>query len=99
MSKLTIITNNHARDIIYELTEAEKAEFDWIDFEVEDENYTFFRYRGQAYCLSEFMRIEKYHPNPEFAEWHGYMSDTFFSGIVIKFTADYDQIIVGHYYS
>ena len=102
MSELTIITNNHKREIVYywELTQAEKEEFDWIKDNEND--YTFFRYKGSTYCLSEFMRIEN-HSNADFMAWDGYSSDSFFSGILVKYldveTFDDGFIIAGWYMS
>jgi len=100
MSELTIITNNHRRDIIYwwELTEEEKAEFDYAT-----EESMFFRYKGSLYCLDDFMRIE-HHPNSDFASWDGYSPDGFSSGTVVKWPVedwgdlDTDYLIVGWYY-
>jgi hypothetical protein len=81
MSDLKIIGNGHCRDIIYywELTDDEREDLDWAD---EDE--AFFRYKDNVYALSEFMRISKQAPEPMQA-FDGYMSDSFFSGILIRY--------------
>ena len=108
MSELTIITNNHRRDIVYywELTDKEREEFDWIKEDRQDD-YMFFRYKGNVYCLSDFMRmgyVGGYY-NPVWAQWDGYSSDSFFSGILVKWPVeewgeiDTDHVIVGWYYS
>ena len=96
MSKPTIITNNLPRHTMdrYELTEKESAEFDYLP----DGEGTFFRYRGHVYDLGEFMRTDN-HDSP-FAAWHGYSSDSYFSGILIKLPEDdCDSVIVGRYCS
>jgi hypothetical protein len=98
---MQIITNNVPRDIVeaYELTKAEQAEFDFIDWtDVDNGNASpeFFRYRGQLYYLESEGR-------PSFAPgWDGYLSDSFFSGILFRFPVedgrpDYERIIVGTY--
>jgi len=96
MTELTIKTNYVPRDLIYgfELSETELAEFDYLE---EPENAEFFRYRGQVYDLGEFMRV----PDnvPEFGDWQGYASDTFFSGVLIKYAENYERVIVARYYS
>lgn len=96
---LTIITNGHSRDILCweELTVKEQSEFDWIEGASFD--YSFFRYKDEVYCLSEFMAIRD-HPNEEFSSWDGYMSDSYFSGVLVKYPQDdfNDGIIVGWYY-
>ncbi len=50
----------------------------------------FFKYEDRKYYLSEFMRCERV---PEcMEEFHGYASDSFFSGVVIKVSDDGDAI-------
>lgn len=97
---LIIKTNNQPRSIIYgyELTEKEQAEFDYIN---DIESAQFFRYRGNLYDLGEFMYIDRKRESlPEgFKHWHGYQSDSFFSGLLVKYTNDDDCVIVGTYYS
>ena len=107
---MKIITNNVPRNIIeaYELSEAEQKEFDYLDWEAlksGNDSASFFRYKGQLYDLGEIEMI------PAFAcdikGWNGYQSDSFFSGIVVKYPLDcdgicscenYDSVIVGRYY-
>ena len=99
MDDIKIITNHVPRPIVYgwELTDKERAEFDYYDDEELDSNM-FFRYKGHVYDLSDFERvtpmIRPFHPY-----WHGYMSDSFFSGILFRFVEDDDEsCIVGWYY-
>ena len=105
---LRIITNNHRREVLYwpELTQAEQREHDWIlESDTQDiDTVEFFRYKGWTYCLSDIMRVESYAP-VEFQGWDGYVSETFFSGILVKYAReddwgiDYDHVIVASYYS
>lgn len=96
-NKITIITNNKPRFIIYgfELTQKEKEEFDYYTNEELDDQ-TFFRYKGNIYCMDEFMRIEN---NPSLKGWDGYCSDSYFSGILVKIVENEETVIVGRYYS
>ena len=99
MSELVITTNSHRRPLEYweQLTEEEQKEFDWYD-PCKDTD-PFFRYKGRVYCLGEFMRTD------HFEGWDGYLMDTYFSGILIRWPVeewgdiDTDSIIVGWYYS
>lgn len=95
---MKITTNHIPRDVIYgfELTEEQKAEFDYLD-SIEDAS--FFAYRGNIYDLGEFMRIDaKREPClTHLAGWDGYSSDTFFSGIVVRYVDYYERVIVGTY--
>lgn len=97
---MKIITNNQPRDIIswYDLTEKEQKEFDYL---TEGEG-SFFRYKGWIYDLGEFMRIDtSIAPHPQrkdWEKWHGYASDSYFSGVLVRYTSDYDQVIVGQYF-
>ena len=96
---LDIITNHHRRPLIYhwELTAKELENFEYTT-----EESLFFRCRGELYTLDNFMRIEN-HPNSEFSSWDGYSSDSFFSGILVKYPRedwgefDHDHIIVATY--
>ena len=99
---MEIITNNKPRQLTYgyELSEREKVEFDYInpdDFDSHD----FIRYKGNVYDPDEFMRIDKCiapHPQREgWENWDGYMSDTFFSGILVKYVDSYSVIMATYY--
>ena len=88
---MKIKTNNQPRDILswYDLTPAEQKEFDYL----EDGEGSFFRYKDWVYDLGEAMRIEGV------AGWQGYYSGTAFAGVLIRYTSDCDQVIVGQYFS
>lgn len=96
--EIKIITNNVPRDLIdgFELTAKEREEFDFVNWDAVQEgsdSATFFRYRGSLRYLESEGR-------PEFAPgWDGYLSDSFFSGIVFRYVRkdDEDMIIVGTY--
>jgi hypothetical protein len=108
MSSITIRTNNVPRSVIYgyELTEKERAEFDYLE---DIDNAQFFRFKGSAYDIGEFSRIiatgsKRCHPmesdNPAFAGWAGYLSDSFFSGVLIKWVgSEFESLVVGQYFS
>lgn len=98
---ITIRTNNVPRFIIeaYELSAQEQAEFDWMDWEAieaGEDNAQFFRFKGQLYALSEFMRCGH---ACDIGGWDGYHSDSMFSGVLIRFTQDHEQVVVGQYFS
>jgi hypothetical protein len=98
---LHITTNNVPRLIIddYELTTAERSEFDYLHWDAIDageDSASFVRYKGRLYDLGEFMRST----DPELNEWDGYSLDTFFSGMLIRICRDdNDRVIVAQYYS
>jgi len=97
---MKIHTNNKPRLLTdaYQLIEKEREEFDYLDWEAIDsgnDSAAFFRYKGRLYDLGEFMRIED---NSELQGWHGYSSDSAFSGKLIKLCDDNDYIIVGRYF-
>lgn len=101
---IRIITNNVPRNLIYgyELGTEEMQEFIRVrefDYLTADDFQTheFFRYKGRVYDPSEFMTLTHNHPFPKC--WHGYSSDSFFSGILIRYTSDNEQVIVGTYFS
>ena len=89
---MQVITNHHEREIVYycELTDTERSEFDWNGA---DECH-FVRYKGNVVCISEFMRT-----NGHFPGWDGYESDSFFSGLLVKYSDDTDFVVMGWYMS
>jgi len=98
-----VTTNNVPRFTIdaYELTEAERAEFDYLDWPAIDEgreSATFVRYRGELYDLDQFTHVGPDAPEA-FRGWHGWLADTFFSGILIKLSGDGELATVARYYS
>lgn len=99
MSTETVIrTNNKPRPLIYgfELTDADRREFDYIDSDDFD-SHEFFRYRGRLYDPSEFLRIDK-GADSAMAKWQGYSADSYFSGLVIRYTEDLESVVVGFWY-
>lgn len=104
MADIVIRTNNVPRDFVdaWELSPKERAEFDYIDWQaIEDgrDSATFFRYKGVLYDLGEFHlgRVQMARSGSQFASWDGYMSDSFFSGLVIRLVDDGERCIVGRY--
>ncbi|CAB5237915.1 hypothetical protein UFOVP142_6 [uncultured Caudovirales phage] len=89
---LKVITNNVPRDLLTwgEIPESARAKFDYIK---EDDrwDYRFFSYRGQWYDANEFMRNNA--PSLD-RKWDGLNSDSFFSGIAIRYVQDYERIVV-----
>ena len=94
---MKIKTNNVPRHILYgcELPVSQRKEFDWLSDE-EFNEAKFVKYKGIYYALSEFMRCDN--AAPPLSNWQGYYSDSYFSGILIKFKGS-DSVIVGQYFS
>jgi hypothetical protein len=106
--KLTIKTNNHARELIPFADMPEKARKDF-DYVVGDDEYTprFFCYRGEWYDVDEFVRIVArkdyrggfaYCADDDSAllRWDGIQTDTYFSGVVVRYVGDdADAIVCG----
>ena len=94
----------------YELTDKERQELDYIAKIGDIEAWSncvnqFFRYRGEIYDLHEFVRIVPYgtcdnsfchrSDNPKLLAWDGIQTDSFFSGIVVRYCDDYESVVVG----
>ncbi len=92
---LTIKSNLVPRLMIYgyELTDKEKEQFDYLDTS-DLETTNFFRYKGDLYDVSQFLRASE---NELFEGWDGYQSHSYFDGLLIKLIDDH--VIVGHYLS
>ena len=98
-----ITTNNQPRDLLYlcDFTEAEqqqiRQDFDWMTTEDLECNFGFFKYRGQIEHISSFSST---HNCPSaFEGWDGFLSNSYFSGWLIKLTPDCDQVICARYSS
>ena len=102
--QITIKTNNVARDILeaHELTAAERAGFDYLDWhalEAGTDSASFVRFKGELYDLGEFSTTSGM---PEFSPlraWHGYLSDSYFSGVLVRYVDDCERVIVATFYA
>ena len=110
---IKVITNNIPRDVLYwfDLTPDEREEFDWLldSSTLTPEDATFFRYKGEVYCLED---MEEPHPDL-IGEWDAQLCDTFFSGILVRYARedwdtdrplkereiDSEYVIAGWFYS
>jgi hypothetical protein len=97
MTDMTIITNSVPRHTLdwHELTPLERADFDYIDPD-DTLHARFVRYRGVTYDLHEFQSTDGL---PEFSPlraWQGHQSDSYFSGVVMRYVDDYwEQVVMG----
>ena len=98
-SLMRIKTNNQWRETLtwHDLTTKEQAEFDYLDNDDKRMCATFVRYKGWTYDLAEFERTPAHGPFP--TEWHGYQSDSFFSGVLVAYSRDMERVIMATYYS
>jgi hypothetical protein len=101
-NKIKIITNNHKYQLVtfFDLSERVRREFDYVK-EEDKHSPMFVKYRNWYYDISEFMRIPFFececdHP---FHKWDGYRSDSFFSGVLVKWSEDFETVKMGTYYS
>lgn len=98
---MKIKCNNKPRQLVYgyELSEKERADFDYLT-EEELDTRDFVRYKGHVYDVAEFMRIEAGIVNCQREGWKkfdGYFSDSAFSGVLIKYI-DSDNYVMATYY-
>ena len=102
MASLTIKTNNVPRDYLFgscfqgkERTEM-LNQFDYLD-EEEFDSRPFVNYRGYWYDLREFL----FTGDSELGKlkWQGYQSDSYFSGVVIRYVENNERIVMGTYLS
>jgi hypothetical protein len=97
---MEIITNNQPRHANYgmyfagSLRQKLLAEFDYLS-EEEFDIAEFFNYRGNWYSVGEFKWVVA-SPHEHLYGWDGYHSDSYFSGIVIKYLYG-EGVIVGRY--
>lgn len=95
---MKITTNNRPRHTLqwWDLTTKEQRKWEGLD---DLEDLAFVRYRGEVYLVSDFQSIPRncgFEPRDKLGDWHGYLSDSFFSCVVIRFTSeDWEDVILG----
>lgn len=100
---LTIKTNNVPRPLMYlgdfnETIQLEiRKDYDWMDSQDIESNFGFFAYRGQVYHLQDFMRVTDV-SDPDLKDWDGYVSDSVWSGTLVKLTEDCNFVVIGRYF-
>lgn len=91
------IKTNHVPRLLLDwnqLTLKEQEEFSNLR-SLDRETGDYVRYRKWIYCVTDFTSC---HHISEFSKWDGYQSDSYFSGVVCKYTKDRDHVIMGEYY-
>lgn len=84
---MLIKSNHQYRNLLswFELSEQEQSEFEGVS---NISQYDFVRYKGNIYIVSDFMRT------PEtLSDWDGVQSDSYFSGVLIKFDTDFGDTV------
>lgn len=79
----------------YELSDKQKADFDYIAAD-EIDSHDFVIYKGMVFDVAEFMIVDK--DSEHFKDWDGYSSGSYFHGTLIKIV-DSDSVIIGTYYA
>lgn len=100
---MQVITNHVPRALVdaWELTPAERDEFIYLDWQAIEEgrdSASFVRYRGELYDLAEFTAWDN-PASPTRERWDGMRSDSYFSGLVVRYAEDPDYVVVGRYYT
>lgn len=88
------ITNHVPRDVIdaVELTETERAQFDYLDWAKIDagmDSASFVRYKGQLADLGEFTKTSSEDG------WDGVRADSAFSGLVARVVENGERVVIG----
>jgi hypothetical protein len=109
---MNIITNRRSYDLhaLHELPAKVQQDFDYVR-EAGDYSPRFVKYRGTWYDIqdSQIIRVSGKHdlpmgwawyvePDHPLAEWHGIVSETFFSGVLFKLLPD-NRVVCGRYFS
>ena len=99
---LTIKTNNVPRNYSYgsDFNGKKRQEMlEQFNYLAEDEfnQQSFVNYKGHWYDLSEFMRVGDSELGK--LKWQGYSSDSYFSGIVVRYVENNEQVVMGTYCS
>ncbi len=94
---LAIKTNHQYRNLMnfYELSKQDQ------EYNEDNEEGTFFEYKGMIYDLGDFMSIQGcgLAQSEDFCKWDGYHSDGYWSGVLVKYSDCGDTVKVGRYTS
>lgn len=106
--EIKIVTDGKPRELncFMDLTEKERADFDYIDDE-EFYSQRFVKYKGCWYDVDDTQRIGGWpkqnifdfsvNPGSRFAGWGMIKTETFFSGVLFRYTKDFKSVVCGRY--
>jgi hypothetical protein len=95
--ELKITTNKIYRDLLSfcELPAKMQKHFDYVDIEDYD-SYRFFKYKDIYYDTNQFIPCSTAMFG-KLKKWDSYKNDSFYSGIVINYSTEFDTVLVGTY--
>lgn len=106
---MDITTNNHQRPLVClaALPDNVRSDFDYVS--EHDYANRFVQYRGAWYDVYDTQAIRTRPDHPmgwamvvaeasPFADWDSIVSETFFSGVVFRWGAEDDTVVVGRYF-
>lgn len=97
----TIRCNNVPRPVLYwyELTDKERAEFDYIDTVEKQQDARFMRYKNWCYDLGEFMYIAPHAQRTGWEKFDGYHVHSYFSAVLVKYVDQCESVIAATAFS
>ena len=101
---MKIITNHHNHDLFHfhDFSDQEQQQlrndYDWMESDLET-NYGFFRYKNSIYHLQDFTSLHGDNYCEQFKGYDGVLSDSYFSGVLIKLNPDNESIKIANYFS
>ena len=90
---MKIITNNKPRQLVYgyELTSAQKSDFDYLEDEIDGERFV--QYQGMIIHIGEFVRTSDNSEESK-AGWQGVHALNAFCGVLVKLIGN-GRVVVG----
>lgn len=89
-----IVTNNVPRPIIPVIYERDEG---WVKATGdEDETSIGFEYRGFVYALQEFSITRGLPAGSPFMQFDAFQPSSYFDGIAIRYTHDFDSVVVAY---
>jgi hypothetical protein len=91
--RLTVISNGHERERVtwHDLPEAERQWHDYLTCDEDKYSPRFVHYRRAWYDVHEFMHCPD---DAELKGWQGIHTETFFSGVLVRFPDPCEDAVV-----
>lgn len=97
---MKITTDHKWKEFKYDYQVPNRIRQDYLEYQTEQDLYDgWIHYRNRWYHLSNFLRMDEGMKTDFEGTWHGYLSDSVWSGVLIELSEDGEGYRIGSYYN